>query len=194
MGLKDKIREYMTGSDGEMNALDSLFDKALESEGIERTVLLVASGVLDYLAATGDESRRHYELVDDNEEDRTAYGNANMLLGITGELYAAIKLAKCPPLCYALLADVMTHLLYGCVDMVRGEEYSRFVGFVGTARSLGSKLADRVRRSEDEAEPDEDAEPEEEVRAYNVFPPVILPEPEPETEGEIDDEPTGQDC
>lgn len=191
MNLKDKIREYVVGTDSEKNTLDALFDKALEAEGIERTALLIASGMMDYLAATPDESRRHWELVDDNKEDRTAYCRANMLLGTGGEMAVAIKLSiKCPPLAYALLADTVMHVLYGCVDLARGENYSRMVGFVGTARSFGYKLAGKLRRGEDEAELEsepeieEDAKPEEEVRAHSIFPPVFLPKTEDEIEEE----------
>lgn len=149
-----------------MSLLDKLHDKALgQKKKHLRYPLLVASGIADYLAGTYEEHQRHKDKFKDSGDD-LAESVRNYSLytdgtyaSLTGEILAGqYGMTRWPlPAVYLLTADVLVRSMN---RLVKPKE--NWIGIIGSARSLGYRLADRLKHGEDEAEPEltADVEPE----------------------------------
>lgn len=146
-----------------MSLLDKLHDKALEQKGNRKHSLLIASGIIDYAVGTHEEVTAHRTELKNTQDERVGkkdyqlYTSAEMhsLLGEGCLLVYLISQYLQGPY-YMVTADILTR----CVNILRTKKKSNrnISGLIGTARTLGYKIADKFRRNEIEPEIEEDVQ------------------------------------
>lgn len=149
-----------------MSLLDKIAEKARSTKGAMRYPALVLSGLTDYFAGTDEEMTAHDSaLQEDVEEgnstkaDYLLYGGS-MATGILAEAYALGMAVHHNNLkvIYVVGADIVPRAFNSVLSMQearKGIDKDRpIMGLIGIARTLGYKLADRLKRSEDEPEPE----------------------------------------
>lgn len=158
-----------------MSLLDKLADKACNTKGAMRYPALILSGVADWVAGTYDEARKHDNSLADDENEHAQPSDYRLCRAVKGTCavgegfafkYAMMYRLTVPT--YLLGADLVVRdlnlfgsLIMRAKDAEEGARRSiNLTGLIGSARTLGYKLADRLRRDESEAEPEAEIEAE----------------------------------
>lgn len=152
-----------------MSLLDKIADKALGQKGLRKKLAVFGSGLADYIAATYEEDQKHKAALRDTLDKRVEPVKDYSLYreGIyAGRLAESLALTYCTvrrrmPTFYLLSADIMIRYVNRLVSVQKFnqkfEENPRTkyranrVGLIGTIRSLGYRLAGKLKRSEEDA-------------------------------------------
>lgn len=163
-----------------MSLIDKLHDKALSTKKKHlRYPLLFVSGIADWVAATYEEMNAYKKTLTSGEDERVepekdyllfycTHGPPAVMAEVIAFAYALTHHLKVPILLLAADLGVREANILASMGKKFDSESGKapemnMTGLIGTARSLGYKLADRLRRDEDEPEIEPEPESEQAV-------------------------------